>query len=100
MAEKKTKVTRKLVRAGGWNVARRLLKSIPGVGTAMVIGFVGYDIKRKGLTKGLVNSGLDAIPIIGTGKNLLEIITGDLIKDKPAETSKKLPIKEKDDEKH
>ncbi len=81
MAKENTNLTRKVVHAGGWTVAKRVAKSIPYVGTVMAIGLVGYDIKRKGLVKGVLNSGLDAIPFVGTGKNIVEFFTGDLFPD-------------------
>lgn len=73
---------RKAAEAGGWMVAKRVAKSIPYVGTAMAIGFVGYDIKRKGFVKGVLNSGIDAIPFVGLGKNVIEYFTGDFFPDK------------------
>jgi hypothetical protein len=79
MAKENPSLKRKLVKAGGWTVAKRVAKSIPYVGTAVAIGLVGYDIKKKGVTKGILNSGLDAIPFIGLGKNVIEFFTGDLI---------------------
>jgi hypothetical protein len=82
MAENKKSLKRKAAEAGGWMAARRVAKSIPYVGTAMAIGFIGYDIKRKGLVKGVINSGLDAIPFVGAGKNIIEFFTGDLLPDK------------------
>lgn len=83
MEEKKKKsVQRKVVEAGGWQVAKRVGKSIPVVGGLLTIGLVGYDIKKKGVIKGVLNSGLDAIPIVGTAKNVLELFTGDLLSDK------------------
>lgn len=97
MAENDNSLTKKLVHAGGWNLARRVAKIIPGVGTAIAIGFVGYDIKKKGIFRGLVNSGLDAVPFVGTGKNILEIFTGDLLSDKPEIRGKRLPKKVKDE---
>ncbi len=63
-------------------MAKRVAKSIPYVGTAMAIGFVGYDIKRKGFVKGVLNSGIDAIPFVGAGKNVIEYFTGDFFPDK------------------
>lgn len=91
MAKENPSLKRKLVHAGGWTVAKRVAKSIPYVGTAMAIGLVGYDIKRKGVVKGVLNSGLDAIPFVGTGKNVIEFFIGDWFSDKP-ETAK-LPAK-------
>jgi hypothetical protein len=82
MAENKKTLRRKAAEAGGWMAARRVAKSVPYVGTVMAIGFVGYDIKKKGFVKGVINSGLDAIPFVGAGKNLIEFFTGDLLPDK------------------
>jgi hypothetical protein len=74
--------TRKIVRAGGWRVAKRLIKPIPIVGTAVALGLAGYEIRKKGLIPGAVHVGLDVTPVVGTAKALLEIFTGDLIPDK------------------
>ena len=82
MTEKKKSLTRKAAEAGGWVAAKRIGKAIPYVGTAMAIGMVGYDIKRKGTLYGVLNSGLDAIPFVGLGKNVIEFFTGDLLPDK------------------
>jgi hypothetical protein len=82
MAENKKTLKRKAAEAGGWMLAKRVAKSIPYVGTGMAIAFVGYDIKRKGVVKGVINSGLDAIPFVGFGKNVIEYFTGDLLPDK------------------
>ncbi len=82
MSDNNPSLTRKLVQAGGWNVARRVAKSIPYVGSAMAIGMIGYDIKRKGVVNGVLNTGIDAIPFVGTGKNVVEFFTGDLFPDK------------------
>lgn len=73
---------RKAVRAGGWQVAKRLIKGVPIIGSAVAIGLVGYEIKKKGLVRGAISVGLDATPIIGTTKNVLEFFTGDLLPDK------------------
>lgn len=82
MAENKKSLKRKAAEAGGWMAARRAAKAVPYLGTVMAIGFVGYDIKKKGFVKGVINSGLDAIPFVGTGKNIIEFFTGDLLSDK------------------
>jgi hypothetical protein len=82
MEKKKKSLKRKVVEAGGWQVAKRVAKSVPVVGGILTIGLVGYDIKKKGVIKGVLNSGLDAIPIIGTAKNVVEFFTGDWLSDK------------------
>jgi hypothetical protein len=84
MAERKKSVKRKLIHAGGWQVAKRAAKMVPFGGTVVAVSLVGFDIKNKGVVKGLVNSGLDAIPIVGLAKNAVELFTGDFISDKDA----------------
>jgi hypothetical protein len=55
---------------------------VPFGGTAIAVGLVGHDIRKKGFVKGVVNSGIDAIPIVGLVKNGVELFTGDFIPDK------------------
>jgi len=75
-------VTRRIVRAGGWGVAKRIIKPIPIIGSVFAFGLAGYEIRKKGLIPGVVHVGLDVTPVIGTAKGVLEIFTGDLIPDK------------------
>jgi len=79
MTEKKPSLKRKAVNAGGWQIAKRVAKSLPYVGSALAISLVGYNVKKKGLFRGVSDSALDAIPIVGTVKNVTEFFTGDLI---------------------
>jgi len=73
---------RRIIRAGGWGIAKRLIKPIPIVGTIFAFSLAGYEIRKKGLIPGAVHVGLDVTPVVGTAKNVLEIFTGDLIPDK------------------
>lgn len=73
---------RRIIRAGGWRIAKRLIKPIPIVGSLFAVALAGYEIKRKGLLPGAVHVGLDVTPVVGTAKNVVEIFTGDLIPDK------------------
>ncbi|MCA1634450.1 MAG: hypothetical protein LC802_12340 [Acidobacteria bacterium] len=73
---------RKAARAGVWAVAKRLLKPIPVVGTAVALGLAGYEMKKKGVVRGATHVGLDLIPFVGTAKAVVELFTGDLIADK------------------
>ena len=82
MADRKSEIKRKLIHAGGWQVAKRVAKTIPLGGTVVAIALVGTDIKNKGFVKGLVNSGIDAIPFVGLAKNAVELFRGDFIPDK------------------
>lgn len=83
MAEqKKNSVTRRVARAGGWAVAKRLAKQVPFAGTAIAIGLAGQSIRKKGWVYGTLDAGLDAIPGVGLAKTVVEIFTGDLLPDK------------------
>jgi hypothetical protein len=75
-------VKRRIVRAGGWGLVKRLIKPIPIIGSVFAVGLAGYEIKKKGLLPGAVHVGLDVTPVVGTAKNVVEIFTGDWIPDK------------------
>jgi len=77
-----TTLKRRIIRAGGWGIAKRLIKPIPIVGSVFAFGLAGYEIKRKGLLPGVGHVGLDVTPFVGTAKGVVEIFTGDLIPDK------------------
>ncbi|HVF49787.1 MAG TPA: hypothetical protein VNA19_06860 [Pyrinomonadaceae bacterium] len=74
---------RRVARAGGWKLAKRLIKPIPVIGTAVAVGLAAHEVKKKGLKNGALHVGLDITPVVGTVKALVEIFTGDLIPDKP-----------------
>ncbi len=80
-------IGKKLVRAGRWQIAKRLAKTIPFGGTVVALVLVGSDIRQKGVVNGILNSGIDAIPFVGLAKNAVELVRGDFIPDKP-ETQK------------
>ncbi len=80
-----TSVLRRIIQAGSARVAVKAAKTIPVIGTAVAIGLVGYEIKKKGLIKGLVNTALDATPFVGVAKNAIELVTGDWLADKPSQ---------------
>ena len=82
MTEQKPSIKRKLVHAGGWQIAKRGARMLPFGGTVIEIALVGHDIKRKGVVRGVNNSGLDAIPFLGFAKNAIELLRGDFIADK------------------
>jgi hypothetical protein len=85
-------IKRRIIRAGGWKIAKRLIKPIPIVGSVLAFGLAGYEIRKKGLLPGVVHVGLDVTPLVGTAKGVLEIFTGDLIPDKKdRENNRKVP---------
>jgi hypothetical protein len=73
---------RRILRAGGWRVVKRIIKPIPVVGSALAVGLAAYEIRKSGLVLGVVHVGLDVTPVVGTAKNVVELFTGDLIPDK------------------
>ncbi len=75
-------IRRRVVRAGGWGLVKRIIKPIPIIGSVFAVSLAAYEIKKKGLLPGAIHVGLDVTPVVGTAKNLLEIFTGDLIPDK------------------
>lgn len=77
-----TTVKRRVLSAGSWQLLKKLIKPLPVVGTVLGLGLAGYAIKKKGLLRGAIHVGLDATPVLGTAKNVVEIFTGDLIPDK------------------
>ncbi len=79
----KASVGKKIVRVGGWQLFKRGAKMLPFGGTVVVLTLIGSDIRRKGLFRGVVNSGLDATPFVGLVKNGIELVAGDFIPDKP-----------------
>ena len=67
----------------GRKLARRLTRSIPYIGAAIALITLGSAIRRKGLFRGALHSGLDAIPFVGGLKNLAEAVRGrDFLPDK------------------
>lgn len=92
-----TTLKRRIIRAGGWRIAKRLIKPIPVVGALFAAGLAGYEIKRKGLLPGALHVGLDVTPVVGTAKNVVEFFTGDLIPDKADRNNKPVvtPVKKR-----
>jgi len=85
-----TTLKRRIIRAGGWGVAKRIIKPIPIIGSVFAFGLAGYEIKKKGLIPGAVHVGLDVTPFVGTAKGVVEIFTGDLIPDKSERRNSKV----------
>lgn len=86
MEKEKKSLRRKAAEVGGWHVVKRFAKSVPYLGGIVAISLVGYDIRKKGVVRGVINSGLDAIPFVGTAKNVVEFFAGDLLPDKKGVT--------------
>jgi len=86
-----TGILRRIIRAGAARIGVKAAKSAPVVGMALAVGLVSYEIKKKGLIKGLINTTLDATPFLGATKNAIEIFTGDWFSDRPTRVHKRRP---------
>ena len=60
----------------GRKIAKRLSRSLPWIGAAIALVTVGSAIRRKGFVRGVIHSGLDAIPFVGGAKNIAEAARG------------------------
>ena len=73
-------------KAGRWagrRVARHLEEALPFVGTIVAIAFLAETMRRKGVMRGLADTALNAVPLLGTLKNGIELFTDDWIPDRP-----------------
>jgi hypothetical protein len=75
----------------GRKIVRRLTRSIPYIGAIIALATLGSAIRRKGVVRGALHSGLDAVPFVGGAKNLAELARGrDFFPDKVDVTSSHL----------
>ena len=66
----------RLVRYGGVKLSQRINRSIPVLGTLIAVATVGVAMRRKGVLSGTLDTGLNAVPLVGTLKNIVEIVRG------------------------
>jgi len=69
-------IGQKLTRWGGARVSRRLRRSIPILGTAIAVATIVSTVRRKGVVSGTLDTGLNAMPLVGAFKNVVEIFRG------------------------
>ena len=75
-------IGRHVAQYGSTRLARRLGRSVPLIGAAIVLLTLRHAIRRKGLRGGITDSALDATPFVGAIKNVYEILRGDIIPDR------------------
>lgn len=66
----------KLTRWGGARLSRRLRRSIPILGTAIAVATIVSTVRRKGVVSGTLDTGLNAVPLVGALKNIAEVVRG------------------------
>jgi Pre-toxin TG len=77
-------ITRQAIQYGQRRIARKMLRSVPWLGSIVAIATLGAAVRRKGFFGGTIDTALDFIPFVGGMKNAAEIARGrDLIRDRP-----------------
>jgi hypothetical protein len=66
----------RVARWGGARLSSRVGRSIPWIGAAIAVATVFSTIRRKGVISGTLDTGLNAIPVVGAAKNMVEVIRG------------------------
>ena len=65
-----------VIRWGGAKLARRMSRSLPWVGAAVAVVTVASTMRRKGVISGALDTGLNAMPLVGAAKNVIEVMRG------------------------
>ena len=61
---------------GGARMSRRLSRSLPIIGVAIAVVTVASAMRRKGVISGALDSALNAVPLVGAAKNVVEVVRG------------------------
>jgi hypothetical protein len=69
-------MTQRVARWGGARLSRRLSRSLPWVGGAIALATVASTMRKKGVISGALDTGLNAVPLVGAAKNVLEVARG------------------------
>ena len=69
-------VTRHAIRYGQRRLTKKLVRAVPWVGGLVAIATIGVAMRRKGMLRGSLDTALDFTPVVGTMKNLAEIVRG------------------------
>lgn len=69
-------MTDRVMRFGGARLARRFRRSMPWIGALVALATVAATVRRKGLFGGVLDTGLNATPLVGAAKNVVELARG------------------------
>jgi hypothetical protein len=77
-------LTDRLVRYGSARLSRRMTRTLPVIGVVVGVATLAATMKRKGFFGGVLDTGLNAMPVVGAAKNAIEIVRGrDFFPDRP-----------------
>jgi hypothetical protein len=84
--------TGRIARWGGAKLSKRATRSIPWLGTVVALATVAATMRRKGFFGGALDTGLNAVPLLGAVKNVAEVVRGrDFIADRQAVAVRPIP---------
>jgi hypothetical protein len=69
-------MTQRMTSWGGARLSRRLSRSLPVLGAAIAVATVFTTMRRKGVISGALDTGLNAVPLVGAAKNTIEVLRG------------------------
>ena len=69
-------LSRQVVQYTQARVVRRMMRSMPWLGSAAALAMLGAAVRRKGVARGALDTALDMMPIVGALKNALEAMRG------------------------
>jgi len=69
-------IAHRLASWGGARLSRRVSRSLPWVGAAIAAATVASTMRRKGVISGALDTGLNAVPLVGAAKNIIEVVRG------------------------
>jgi hypothetical protein len=77
-------IANQIARWGGARMSTRLSRSMPWVGAAIALVTIAGTMKRKGFLRGGLDTALNATPVLGAMKNVVEVARRrDFIPDRP-----------------
>ena len=80
-------MTRQLVQYGQRRITRKMLRSVPFLGSLVALATLGWAIRRKGVWRGTADTALDFIPFVGGFQNTAEVLRGrDFLRDRTSAT--------------
>jgi hypothetical protein len=69
-------MTYQVARYGGMKLSQRVARSLPWIGAALVAVTAVSTMRRKGVISGALDTGLNAVPLVGAAKNVIEFVRG------------------------
>jgi hypothetical protein len=66
----------RVVSWGGARLSRRVGRALPILGAAIAVAAAISTMRRKGVIGGAIDTGLNVTPLVGTAKNIAEMIRG------------------------